>query len=196
MIASIRGQVRAVGSGRVVVDVGGVGIAITCTPQLSISTAVGDVVQLETSLVVREDSLTLYGFIDADQRDVFEAAQLVTGIGPRTALALLATLSPDELRRAVATEDLAALTRVPGIGRKGAQRVVLELKDRLGPSAGGEAVAHADWQEAVRGGLESLGWSRREAEAAVNAVAPLAEESSEPDVGALLRAALRTLDRA
>ena len=196
MIASIRGEVRAVGSGRVGVDVGGGGIAVTCTPQLSMSTGAGDVVQLETSLVVREDSLTLFGFDDADQRDVFEAAQMVTGIGPRTALALLATLTPDELRRAVATEDLAAITRVPGIGRKGAQRVVLELKDRLGPSVGGEASGQADWQEAVRDGLESLGWSRREAEAAVNAVGPLAEESSEPDVGALLRAALRTLDRA
>ena len=196
MIASIRGAVRAVSSGRVVVDVGGVGIAVTCTPQLSIGTAVGDVVQLETSLVVREDSLTLYGFDDADQRDVFEAAQLVTGVGPRTALALLATLSPDELRRAVATEDLTAITRVPGIGRKGAQRVVLELKDRLGPAVGDVPTAQADWQEAVRGGLESLGWSRREAEAAVSAVAPLADNSAEPDVGALLRAALRTLDRA
>lgn len=196
MIASIRGAVRAVSSGRVVVDVGGVGMAVTCTPQLSIGTAVGDVVQLETSLVVREDSLTLYGFDDADQRDVFEAAQLVTGVGPRTALALLATLSPDELRRAVATEDLAAITRVPGIGRKGAQRVVLELKDRLGPAVGDVPTAQADWQEAVRGGLESLGWSRREAEAAVSAVAPLADNSAEPDVGALLRAALRTLDRA
>ncbi len=196
MIASIRGAVRAVSSGRVVVDVGGVGMAVTCTPQLSIGTAVGDVVQLETSLVVREDSLTLYGFDDADQRDVFEAAQLVTGVGPRTALALLATLSPDELRRAVATEDLTAITRVPGIGRKGAQRVVLELKDRLGPAVGDVPTAQADWQEAVRGGLESLGWSRREAEAAVSAVAPLADNSTEPDVGALLRAALRTLDRA
>ena len=196
MIASDRGSVRAVRSDRVVIDVGGVGIAVACTPQTALSVSVGDDVSLDTSLVVREDSLTLYGFPDADQRDCFEAVQLVSGVGPRIALALLATLTPDDLRRAVAREDVATLTSVPGIGRKGAQRLVLELKDRLGAPSGAASSTAGDWQDAVRGGLESLGWSRREADAAVVAVTPLANESDEPDVAALLRAALRTLDRA
>lgn len=195
MIASVRGVVAALGSGRIVVEVGGVGIAVACTPHTALGVSVGDHVTLHTSLVVREDSLTLFGFADADQRDVFEAAQQVTGVGPRTALALLATLSPDELRRAVARDDLSVLTTVPGIGRKGAQRIVLELKDRLGAPAG-EGETSGDWQEAVRAGLESLGWSRREADAAVAAVAPEVSAEAEPDVAALLRAALRTLDRA
>lgn len=196
MIASLRGVIQATGNGRIIVDVGGVGIAVACTPQACLSARVGEPIVLETSLVVREDSLTLFGFTDADQRDVFEAAQSVTGVGPRTALAILATLSPDELRRAVAREDLAILTTVPGIGRKGAQRVVLELKDRLGAPAGETGLATEDWQDAVRAGLESLGWSRREADAAVVSVAPQAEGEDPPDVAALLRAALRSLDRA
>ena len=111
-------------------------------------------------------------------------------------MALLATLTPDELRRAVAKEDLATLVRVPGIGRKGAQRLVLELKDRLGPATADGAPVADGWEESVRSGLESLGWSRREAEAAISAVAPMASGDTSPDVAELLRAALRTLDRA
>lgn len=196
MIASLRGSVTHANAGRVVVDVGGVGIAVTCPPQTALGARPGDVIDLHTTLVVREDSLTVYGFADADQRDAFEAVQMVTGVGPRTAMALLATLSPDELRRAVAQEDLATLVRVPGIGRKGAQRLVLELKDRLGPSAAPGEPAVDGWEESVRSGLESLGWSRREADAAITAVAPLAAGNEAVDVAELLRAALRSLDRA
>ncbi len=196
MIASLRGTVTHANAGRLVVDVGGVGISVTCPPQTALGSRPGDVVDLHTTLVVREDSLTVYGFGDADQRDAFEAVQMVSGVGPRTAMALLATLTPDELRRAVAKEDLATLVRVPGIGRKGAQRLVLELKDRLGPvTAEGDPDA-GGWEESVRSGLESLGWSRREADAAISAVAPMAAGAGTPDVAELLRAALRTLDRA
>lgn len=197
MIALVRGRIARVSQGSVVVDVGGVGIEVTCTPQTALGLRVGEAASLDTALVVREDSLTLFGFSDADQRDVFEAVQTVSGVGPRTALALLATLTPDELRRAVAAEDLTTLMAVPGIGRKGAQRLVLELKDRLGsPAETSASTGSASWQEAVQGGLESLGWSRREAEAAVAAVAPLASGDATPDVAELLRAALRSLDRA
>lgn len=196
MIASLRGTVTHATAGRLVVDVGGVGIAVTCPPQTALGARAGDAIDLHTTLVVREDSLTVYGFVDADQRDAFEAVQMVTGVGPRTAMALLATLTPDELRRAVAKEDLATLVRVPGIGRKGAQRLVLELKDRLGPATADGAPVADGWEESVRSGLESLGWSRREAEAAISAVAPMAAGDTSPDVAELLRAALRTLDRA
>jgi len=195
MIASVRGVVSRVGPADVVIDVGGVGLWLQCPPQTAMSLRSGQTTTLETSLVVREESLTLYGFADPEEREIFEAVQTVSGIGPRIALAMLATLSPVEIRRAVSAGDLVALTKVPGIGRKGAERLVLELRDRLGPpstSAGG-ASASDRWEDLVREGLESLGWTRREAEAAVEAVAPQAGD--EPDVAMLLRAALRTLDR-
>ena len=159
-----------------------------------------------TTMVVREDGWTLYGFADPDERTVFEQVQTVTGIGPRIAMALLGTLSPDELRRAVASSDEAALTKVPGIGRKGAQRLILELADRLGPGAApvpgdrpGASTAAGGWQQAVAAGLTSLGWSAREADAAVAAIDPDARgrghRPASADIGALLKAALRGLDR-
>ena len=195
MISFVRGTVASAGTDHVVVDIGPMGVVALCTPATALSVRAGDRVELVTSLVVREDAWTLYGFADADEREVFEVVQTVSGIGPRIALAILATMTPDELRLAVAREDLARLTKVPGIGRKGAGRIVLELKDRLGPpGAGMPEVGElaAGWRPAVLAGLTSLGWSQREAEAAVESVAPLAE-GSEPDVGALLKAALRSL---
>lgn len=198
MIDFLRGAVHATGQDRVVVDVGGFGIAAACTPATAMSLRPGDRVELITSLVVREDGWTLYGFLDADERTVFEQVQTVSGIGPRIALGLMATLTPDAVRTAVANEDLVTLTRVPGIGKKGAARLVLELKDRIGmPSAplAGVTQATDGWESSVIAGLTSLGWSAREAERAVVAVAPMAQEGSQPDVAALLKAALRTLDR-
>ena len=148
---------------------------------------------LATSLVVREDSLTLYGFASGDERDCFELVQTASGIGPRLALAVVSTLGPDDLRAAVASGNVAALTRVPGIGAKSAQRLILELKDKIGQLAVA-ATAEAGpsgWRDQVRSGLEGLGWSARDAEAACDRVADLAE--TEPSVAVLMRAALRTL---
>jgi Holliday junction DNA helicase RuvA len=199
MIAFVRGRVAATGPDTAVVEVGGVGIEVVCAPGTLAGLRPGEEATLATSLVVREDSLTLYGFADADERAVFEVLQTVSGVGPRLAQAALAVHSPDALRRAVATEDLVALTKVPGIGRKGAQRMVLELKDRLGPAVGPEpgpsaAPARAPgWADQVHAGLLALGWSAREADAAVSEVTPQAGDP--PDVAALLRAALRILDR-
>ena len=202
MIAFVRGQVKSAGSNEVVIDLGGVGIQATCTSTTALSLRIGDRVELLTSLVVREDGWTLYGFTDAAERSVFEQVQTVTGIGPRIALAVLSTLSPDELRRAIAQDDLNALVKIPGIGRKGAQRLVLELKDKLGPvSAGGmfaAGQAPADWHGSVTAGLVSLGWTTREAEQAADSVSALAAEQSSdagPDIAALLKAALQSLDR-
>ena len=211
MIASVRGRVMAVTPSTAVVEVGGVGMQVHCAPGTLARLRLGDEATIATSLVVREDSLTLFGFADDDERSVFELLQTASGVGPKLAQAMLAVHQPDQLRRAVATDDLASLTLVPGIGRKGAQRIVLELKDRLGaPESNGQAgsaAAHrvpgrldADgWRDQVHTGLIGLGWSSREAEAAVDAVTELAEEQSvggQPDVGVLLRAALRTLSRA
>ena len=193
MIASVAGVVASVQPSSVVVEVGGVGISVACTPQTAASASRGDALALHTSLVVREDSLTLYGFPDAEQRDVFELVQTVSGVGPRTALAVLATMTPDGLRQSIAAEDVASLTRVPGIGTKGAQRLIIELKDRLrGVPRPGEQPS-GDGAETVRSALMSLGWPARDADRAVAAVSGDAEDDA--DVAQLLRAALQHLDR-
>jgi len=203
MIAFVRGRVAVVRPGEVVVDVGGIGLSLQCTPSTAASLRVGDDARLPVSLVVREDSLTLYGFGDDDERVVFELLQTASGIGPRLAQGMLAVLTPDDVRRAVATEDLVALTRVPGIGKKGAQRIVIELKDKLGlPTAAGGAQRSSTgsdmdgWRGQVHAALVGLGWSSREADAALEQVAPLVGDGVDvADVPGLLKAALRTLAR-
>jgi len=210
MIAFVSGRVAAIAPDGAVVEVGGVGLTVQCTPTTLATLRVGESARLATSLVVREDSLTLFGFSDDDERTVFELVQTASGVGPRLAQAMLAVHSPDALRRAVATEDLAALTLVPGIGKKGAQRIVLELRDRLGPpgSAGGRGaggslpaqggpVAPVGWREQVHGALVGLGWSAREADEAISTVAAGADAAlaagEPPDIPALLKDALRAL---
>jgi Holliday junction DNA helicase RuvA len=205
VIASVAGRVAAIAPDAAVVEVGGIGFSVQCTPGTLAGLRVGERADLPTSLVVREDSLTLYGFADDDERTVFELLQTASGVGPRLAQAMLAVHGPDELRAAVATEDLAALTLVPGIGRKGAQRIVLELKDRLGAATGRTAarlapVASRGWAEQLHGALVGLGWSAREADEAVAAATPAAEDAVQdgrtPEVADLLKVALRSLSRA
>ncbi len=198
MIEIVRGHVAEDALDSAVIEVGGLGMQVLCAPATLAGLRVGEPVRLPTSMVVREDSLTLFGFADDDERVLFELLQTASGVGPRLAQAMLAVHGPDALRRAVATEDLVGLTAVPGIGRKGAQRIVLELKDRIGavpatPSPV-ESSRRSAWREQVQGALLGLGWTVREADAAVEAVAEQAVEP--PDVPALLRAALRTLSRA
>ena len=199
MIASVRGRVLAVRLDAAVVEVGGVGLLVQATPATLAGLHTGQEAELATSLVVREESLTLFGFADADERDVFETLQSVSGIGPRLALAMLAVHTPDGLRQAVAAQDVKALTRVPGIGQKGAQRLVLELTGRLAaPSGAGPAEtpvlvpANARHDQVVEA-LVGLGWAQRAATDAVETVA--ADHEAGTDVAVLLRAALRTLGR-
>ena len=135
MIASVRGVVAAVAPDGAVVEVGGVGLAVSCSPATLARLRVGQPARLATSLVVREDSLTLYGFADDDERALFELLQTANGVGPKLAQTILAVHPPRETRRAIATSDIAALTPVPGIGRKGAERIVIELRDRIGASS-------------------------------------------------------------
>ena len=198
MIAFVRGQVAAVTLSSAVLEVGGVGLELYCTPGTLATLRPGHQATLPTSMVVREDSLTLFGFLDEDEKSIFELVQTASGVGPKLAQAVLAVLAPDDLRRAIGSDDVKTLTRVPGIGQKGAQRIILELKDRIGPVRGGRAAptatAAAPWRDQVHQGLVGLGWSTRDAEDAVEAVAP--EAGDTPDVGTLLRAALRTLSRA
>jgi Holliday junction DNA helicase RuvA len=201
MIASVRGLVLAVRLDSAVIEVGGVGMLVQATPATLAGLRVGTEARLATSLVVREDALTLFGFADDDERDVFETVQTVSGIGPRLALAMLAVHTPDGLRVAVATQDLNALVRVPGIGRKGAQRIVLELTDRLGAPIGADAAgpapsaagSGAPWRGQVIEALVGLGWSVKQAEDAVDAVG---DQDGGGDVAGVLRSALRHLGRA
>ncbi|MBA9005108.1 Holliday junction branch migration protein RuvA [Thermomonospora cellulosilytica] len=200
MIAFVRGRVAAAGPDGAVVDVGGVGLALQCTPATLAGLQVGEEAEVPTSLVVREDSLTLFGFADDDERATFELLQTASGVGPRLALAMLAVHSPNALRRAVATEDVGALTKVPGIGKKGAQRIVLELKDRLGAPVAGDGetaprgrLAADPWRGQVATGLINLGWSAKDAEAAVEAVAADLDGEQVPPVADLLKSALKKL---
>ncbi|MFD5988137.1 Holliday junction branch migration protein RuvA [Streptomyces cyaneofuscatus] len=207
MIAFVAGPVAALAPTTAVIEVGGIGMALQCTPQTLAGLRLGQEARLATSLVVREDSLTLYGFADDDERQVFELLQTASGVGPRLAQAMLATHSPDALRLAVSTGDEKALTAVSGIGKKGAQKLLLELKDRLGAPVGahigqqGISTPHASgWRDQLQAALIGLGYASREAEEAVTAVAPQAEaavaEGTAPPVPQLLRAALQTLNRA
>jgi len=204
VIASVRGVVLSAGLDTAVIDVGGVGLLLHTTAATADSLKPGAEATLVTTMIVREESLTLYGFADEDERTVFNLFQTVSGIGPRIALAMLAVHTPDGLRRAVSSGDLVALTKVPGIGKKGAERIVLELRDKIGlPIAGISASAARqrtapDWTAQVRDALVGLGWSTKQADDAVVAVTPdvLGQADGEaPDVSALLRAALRELGR-
>ena len=216
MISHLRGTVSGVAPDGAVIDVGGVGLSVQCTPGTLATLRPGEATRVATCLVVREDSLTLYGFTSDDERNVFELVQTATGVGPRLALAMLAVHSPDALRRAVSTGDLNALTLVPGIGKKGAQRIVLELKDRLGTpgevpvdgsgGAGPDGAlgrsARPSWRDQAQSGLVNLGWPARDAEQAVSAVAAdlaaATEDGKTPetaDVATVLRAAMRKLSR-
>ena len=202
MIAQLTGTVIQLGPTSAVIEVGGFGVLALVSPNTAAELRVGQPATLATSLVVREDSMTLYGFASTDERELFELLQTATGVGPKLAQAALAVLSPDELRQAIATENLVQLCKVPGIGRKGAQRLVIELKDKIntvglvsGPiSTSTPASAQPAWRDQVAQGLQGLGWSARDAEAACDEVETLA---TEPGVGVpqLMRAALQSLAR-
>jgi holliday junction DNA helicase RuvA len=213
MIAHVRGMVAGVAPDGAVIEVGGVGLRVQCTPGTLAALKPGEHAQVATCLIVREDSLTLYGFSSEDERNVFELLQTASGVGPRLALAMLAVHTPDALRRAVSTEDLGALTMVPGIGNKGAQRIVLELRDRLGPPGdngtgdgglpGSKPTRRAPlWRDQVQSGLINLGWPARDADQAITAleedgtiVVANGEGPGTVDVATVLRAALRKLSQ-
>lgn len=211
MIAFVEGEVDALAPDAAVVKVGGVGLLVHCAPGTLAELTVGKQTRLATSLIVREDSLTLYGFADDDERTVFELLQTASGVGPRLAQAMLATHRPDTLRTIFATQDLKALTLVPGIGPKGAQKLLIELKGRLGAPSGvaaqgsggagssGAAPGVTPWRGQLLEALTGLGWTARDAEAALAGVEPVAAEAEArgetPQLPVLLRAALRSLKR-
>jgi holliday junction DNA helicase RuvA len=200
MIASLNGRVLSVGPMSAVVEVGGLGVLALCSPNTVAGLRVGQHTTLATSLIVREDSLTLYGFASSDEREFFELLLTASGVGPKLAQAALAVLSPDELRQAIASENLVQLCKVPGVGRKGAQRIVLELRDKINTVSVAEAPAGSRqeagaWRDQVASGLQGLGWSAKDAEAACAEVEYLAREDPQLNVAALMKAALQTLAR-
>ncbi|WP_024796499.1 Holliday junction branch migration protein RuvA [Tomitella biformata] len=199
MISSIRGDVLHIGLDHVVLDVGGLGYRVNATPATLGRLARGTAASLVTTLVVREDSMTLYGFTDDESRALFSLVQTVSGIGPRLAMAITSVLEPDVLKRALVDEDIKVLQRVPGIGKRTAERMVLELKDKValgadsdsGMAAGGSTGAHAKRDHVVEG-LVGLGFGQPAAEAATDAVL---KESPDAEIAAVLRSALTMLGR-
>jgi Holliday junction DNA helicase RuvA len=199
VISSIRGEVLSIGLDHAVVEVGGVGLAVRAVPATLATLRCGEQARLTTALVVREDSLTLYGFADPEARGLFGLLQTVSGFGPRLALATLAVLDPATLRGALAEGDLAVLTSVPGVGRKGAERLVVELRDKVGgiapraatEPAGGGGAARIQVVEALVG----LGFAARQAEQAVEAVLGEGSDGGSADTSAVLRSALTRLGR-
>ena len=189
MISILRGTVASVGLDHIDIVVGGIGFRVHVTPAFAQGAPRDQEMTVFTAMIVREDSMTLYGFESADERDVFTKLLSVSGIGPKIALAALAVLRPDDLRRAVRDQDLAALQRIPGVGKKSAQRMALEIGDKLGTPAalpGGEtedAVASE-----VSAALVGLGWSEAQAAKAIEKLAGSGLGASD-----MLRAALVTL---
>lgn len=203
MISQLTGTVLAAGATWFVIDVGGVGFRALTTPATASALRPGSTCTVHTSLVVREDSMTLFGFDDAGERDAFELVQSASGVGPKLAVAIVSVLSPAELRQAVLSSDLARLCSVPGIGNKSAQKLVIELKDKVllldvSAEQANRATANTSgelWREQVAEGLQGLGWSARDAAAACDNVAHLVAENPEASIGSLMRAALNSLAR-
>ena len=196
MISTVNGVIRAVHSDRLIVEVGGVGLSILVNTHTAAEVSIGSQLLLYTTLVVREDSLTLFGFAHEESRTIFELVQTVSGIGPKVALSILGALTPEDLSRAVANDDVASIERVPGIGKKGAQRLILELKGRLTPltNSAGNSAHLPVWREDLVGALITLGFSPRDSDAAITAlVSRLASDGVEPKniaLGDLLKDAL------
>ncbi|MEV5832245.1 Holliday junction branch migration protein RuvA [Nocardia sp. NPDC052112] len=199
MIASVRGEVLEIALDHVVIEAAGVGYRLNVTPATLSTLSRGEESRLFTAMIVREDSMTLFGFADTESRDLFGLLQTVSGVGPRLAMAVLAVLEPEALRKALAESNVAALTRVPGIGKRGAERMVVELRDKVnlvpvqpGPPGSTPTPVLTPVREQVVEALVGLGFPIKQAEPAVDAV--LAENSA-ADTSIALRAALGSLGK-
>lgn len=201
MIVQLSGTVAQAGATSFVIDCGGVGYGAHTTPATAASLRVGEPAVVYTSLVVREDSHTLYGFNSPEERDAFELVQSASGVGPRLAVAIISVLPVADLRQAILSEDLNRLCAVPGIGKKSAQKLVIELKDKVAVLGDGAPArvftetAPALWREQVSEGLTGLGWSAKDAAAACENIAHLVEQEPGISIGVLMRAALGSLAR-
>ena len=196
MIATLSGTVKSLSPDRAIIEVGGVGMSVLINAHTSAAMTLGAHANLYTSLVVREDSLTLFGFSDEPSRVLFELVQTVSGIGPKVALSILGALTPSELAHAVNTENISAIEKVPGIGKKGAQRLILELKSKISDfSQGTYTRSHQPvWREQLTSALVSLGFSAKDSDDAINSVLSEIpqEEIAQMELGELLKLALQS----
>lgn len=204
MITSIRGTCQAKRSDALVVEVGGVGLLAQVTAATAAAARVGEQVYLLTTLIIREDAWTLYGFSQPSERELFELLQSVSGIGPRLALAAVAHCGAENLANYLAHGNVAALTQVPGVGKKTAERLILELREKVPTVLGVDTVqrpvapdAAQDTYAQVVAGLVSLGWQTRDAETVVAAILAQHEQAKQPppEVSVLLRLSLKQLNR-
>lgn len=202
MIDRLSGTAVAAGPNWVVVQAGGLGLKAWCTPATAAGARIGQDCALSTTLVTREDSMTLYGFQGEDERDAFELVQTASGVGPKLALAIVSVLTPGDLVAAITAGDVKRLTSVPGLGPKGAQKIIIELKDKVArlavsPTSIPRPAGATDeqWRDQVSAGLQGLGWSAKDADAACERVAPLAADDPNVSVAVLMRAALQSLAR-
>jgi len=199
MIASVSGVVKATTLNSAVIEVGGIGIQVSLPARFAAALIVGTHAEIFTTLVVREDSLTLFGFDRTSARDFFDLLQTVSGIGPKVAQSALSIYEPEELASAIASENSAALERIPGLGKKGAQRTVLELKEKVGElartqSSGAKSKSH--WRTQLQSALIGLGFTARDAEATIDSVASdLGTKIDETDISELLKLALQNRGR-
>jgi Holliday junction DNA helicase RuvA len=198
MISLLNGVVRSIQTDKAVIEVGGVGLSVSITHHTSGQLNLGAPAQLFISLVVREDSLTLFGFLDEESRSTFELVQTVSGIGPKVALAIMGAHSPQSLALAITQEDIKGIEKVPGIGRKGAQRLILELKGKISDfgTSDQERTHQPVWREQLTSALVSLGFTAKDSDAAINKVlAQCSEEGVDPsssDLSDLLKRTLQT----
>lgn len=195
MISSINGKVLETRVDGLVINLGGLGMFVLCAPDLIAKARVGHEIYVHTALIVREDSLTLFGFETAASRELFDLVQSVSGFGPKLAFTILAAMSPEDFKQAIANEDLVRLKQTPGVGAKGAQRLILELRDRIGVVATSDSAKSGSWQQQVEQGLVGLGWSPKEAAKAVQSVADESDSQTltNPEVAKLLKRALQIL---
>ena len=190
MIASLSGTVKAIRSQSIVIEVGGVGMLVSVSPRVAAAHVVGTTISLHTVLVVREDALTLYGFETAAARDFFELLQTVTGIGPKVAQSALTVYDTAELAHAIKNENDAILERIPGLGKKGAQRLVLELKDKVEGFDHGLNLPSGGWRDQLTSALLGLGFTARETQERIDQVATEFADLANQPIADLLRAAL------
>ena len=194
MISFLSGTVHRIAADHLVVLTYGVGRKVHVTPDTLAGTRHGSEIELVTSLVVREDSMTLYGFGTEDENHTFEVLLSISGIGPRLAMAILSVMGPDELAAAITNQDANALTRVPGIGKKGASRIILELENKLPKltaAAPGPTLSFGGGNQQVVDALVGLGWKEAQAEDVVAEV--VKETGSDAGTSVVLKAALKVL---
>ncbi|MEN9324733.1 MAG: hypothetical protein RL414_487 [Actinomycetota bacterium] len=196
MIAMVTGVVKASNLNSVIVDVNGFGMVVHVSPRLSASLLVGSQAHLHTTLIVREDSMTLFGFESATDRELFELLQTVTGIGPKVAQSALALYDAPEIVSAIMNEESALLERIPGLGKKGAQRLLLELKEKVKGFAASPSRYQSGWRTQLENALLGLGFTARDTDSALEAVAEeFGSDITNTDISVLLRSALQSQGR-